>query len=68
MNLPIINKQDCSQTHVIIIKNDDKKKLPFNYNQIFYEESTQTEMFECSGQPIVQSVIEGFNGTILAYG
>ncbi len=51
--LALINKQECSQTHITVIKNEDKKKLPFNFNRIFYEDSTQIEMFEYSAKPIV---------------
>ena len=31
-------------------------------------QSTQKEVYDCAAKPIIDSVIEGFNGTIFAYG
>ena len=40
----------------------------FTFEQIFTPESTQEEVFEKSSKPIINNVLQGFNGTIIAYG
>lgn len=42
--------------------------LTFNFDHIFDSESSQLEVYEKAGEPIVKAVMEGFNGTVLAYG
>ena len=43
-------------------------KLKFNYDYVFDMSSTQHQIYETAALPIVESVLEGFNGTIFAYG
>ena len=45
---------------------NDKRK--FHFDHIFGPESTQAEVFELCGKNIVLDVINGYNGTIFAYG
>ena len=40
----------------------------FTYNQVFAENSTQTDVFNSIGLPVIDGVFQGFNGTIFAYG
>ncbi|XP_045478661.1 kinesin-like protein KIF6 [Harmonia axyridis] len=40
----------------------------FRYHKIFDQLSSQKEIFEMVAKPVVNSVINGFNGTIFAYG
>ena len=40
----------------------------FTFDKIFHPDSTQIEVFEHMGRPVVDDVIKGYNGTILAYG
>jgi len=40
----------------------------FTFDKVFDEESTTTQVYEAIGKPIVSSVVQGFNGTIFAYG
>jgi kinesin family protein 3/17 len=40
----------------------------FAYDRVFDEQSSQAEVFEQTCQPVVHSVLEGYNGTVLAYG
>ena len=40
----------------------------FSYDKIFTENSTQEEIFEISGKKVCDSALEGYNGTIFAYG
>eukprot|EP00906_Rhabdomonas_costata_P005169 RCo007756 len=40
----------------------------FTFDKVFPMDSTQDEVFELIGLPLVDSVVSGYNGTILAYG
>ena len=40
----------------------------FNYDQVFDEASNNGEIYELAVKPIVTSVMQGFNGTVFAYG
>lgn len=40
----------------------------FNFDQVFDMESNQKEVYDFGARPIIDSVLEGFNGTIFAYG
>lgn len=40
----------------------------FTYDYIFTSESTQEDVFTIAAKPIIEDVIQGFNGTIFAYG
>jgi|TARA_B110000908_G_scaffold15260_1_gene17410 kinesin family protein 3/17 len=45
-----------------------KKPKRFTFDATFGEESTQAGVYEEIGFPLVESVMEGYNGTIFAYG
>lgn len=40
----------------------------FTFDRVFPMNTTQVEIYESAALPIVESVLEGFNGTIFAYG
>ena len=40
----------------------------YYYDSVFGMESRQADIFNITARPIVDSVIEGYNGTIFAYG
>ena len=40
----------------------------FSFDRIFDMNSTQKEVYDAAAKPIIDSVLEGFNGTIFAYG
>jgi kinesin family protein 5 len=40
----------------------------FNFDRTFDFNCTQQEVYEHAAKPIIESVLEGFNGTIFAYG
>jgi len=42
--------------------------LSFTLDRVFNVDSTQEEVYEFSARPVIESVLEGFNGTVLAYG
>ena len=40
----------------------------YSFDRIFYPDATQAEVFESTGAPIIEAVLTGFNGAIIAYG
>ena len=42
--------------------------IKYNFDRVFDPNPTQREVYEESIVPIIESVLEGFNGTVLAYG
>ena len=40
----------------------------FNFDKVFDMESKQIDVYDFSARPIIDSVLDGFNGTIFAYG
>lgn len=40
----------------------------FTYDSVYGEDSTQRGVYDESAFPLVESVMQGFNGTIFAYG
>ena len=40
----------------------------FTFDAVFSERSTQRQIYDVCAAPVVQSVLEGYNGTIFAYG
>lgn len=43
-------------------------KNEFTYDHIFSADSTQIEIFQTVCIPIINGVLEGYNGTLFAYG
>ena len=41
---------------------------PFHYDQVFDSDAPQSFIYEQAVKPIVEGVMEGFNGTVFAYG
>ncbi len=61
-----------SHTVNVITSTEGDKKKPsfstFSFDRVFDSNSTQVQVYEYSAKSIVDSVLEGFNGTIFAYG
>ena len=47
---------------------NDSRDLNFNFDKVYGPESTQKEVYDYAARPIVDSVLQGFNGTVFAYG
>lgn len=75
---PINSKELELSTECCVSFNPDCKSLKmlaegtdlqdFTFDHVFNTESTQKEVYESAAMPIIQSVLDGFNGTVLAYG
>ena len=62
----IIDQIDTLRNTIIVRKENEKKSFSFDF--IFDHTATQKEIFCKVGKPVVGSVLEGYNGTIFAYG
>ena len=40
----------------------------YQYDTVFPENSSQFDVFEALGKPIIDQVLQGYNGTIISYG
>jgi len=47
---------------------DPYDRHTFNFDYVFDTSTDQKTTYEIAGKPLVESVLEGFNGTILTYG
>jgi hypothetical protein len=48
--------------------NFDRFKLLINIIRVFGIESSQTDIYNVVAKPVIESVMDGFNGTLIAYG
>lgn len=53
---------------VRVAAHETSAAVEFTFDQVFGDATPQLELFRTSVEPIVRSVMEGFNGTIFAYG
>eukprot|EP00741_Cyanophora_paradoxa_P010442 tig00000037_g10097.t1 len=44
------------------------EKHTFTFDRVFGESCTQEEVYEYAARPIVEDVLQGYNGTVFAYG
>ena len=58
------------ETNLISIHKDKSEgtKAKFYFDSLFHEDVTQEQVYEVAGRRVVNSVLNGFNGTIFAYG
>ena len=47
---------------------DSTTPLNFTFDRALKPETSQASVYDIAGKPIVESVLKGFNGTVLAYG
>ncbi|KAG4983386.1 hypothetical protein JHK87_028135 [Glycine soja] len=64
---PINNIDGGSMSLIIPSKNGKDGKKTFNFNKVFGPSSTQGEVFSDT-QPLIRSVLDGYNVCIFAYG
>lgn len=48
--------------------NSNATNHEFNFDHVFNQTNTQKDIYDMAAKPIIDSVLEGFNGTIFAYG
>ena len=42
--------------------------MNFNFDRVFDQNSKQVDVYDYTARSVVDSVLEGFNGTVFAYG
>ena len=57
---------DTENRSIVVKKDGDKKR--FNFNHLLNQDVTQEEVFDTVGQRVIDGVLNGYNGTIFAYG
>lgn len=62
----IIEELNTESSSISIKKDSDRKS--FSFDSIFDQNSSQKEVYLKVGKPVVDSVLSGYNSTILAYG
>ncbi|XP_312517.6 kinesin-like protein KIF3A [Anopheles gambiae] len=64
-------KVDKSNRSITVVKPNANSSEPpkvYYFDNVFGEDSTQIDLYVDTARPIVDKVLEGYNGTILAYG
>ena len=63
-------ESDKKLNQVILSKPKDPSEVPkaFSFDSVYDWNSSQRQVYDESAFPLVESVIEGYNGTIFAYG
>ena len=65
-SLNLCMKFESSST--VEIPNESSELLQFTFDKVFPPNSSQQEVYEQAALPIIESVMQGFNGTVFAYG
>lgn len=68
----VIVEMDISTNTVTVGPPDnassDHQTKSFSFDHVFNTQSAQADVYNAVARPIVQNVLEGYNGTIFAYG
>lgn len=66
----VIKVDKCNRCVTVYKPNANSSEPPkvYFFDNVFGEESTQIDLYVDTARPIVDKVLEGYNGTILAYG
>ncbi|XP_052865267.1 kinesin-like protein KIF3A [Anopheles cruzii] len=67
-NVIKVDKGNRSITVVKPSANSSEPPKVYYFDNVFGEDSTQIDLYVDTARPIVDKVLEGYNGTILAYG
>jgi len=58
----------CSSHFCSLLQVVSTLRNKYAFNHVFTPESTQSDVFEAIGKPMIDKVIQGYNASILAYG
>jgi hypothetical protein len=69
-NKKIVTMFEQEENGVVSVRHevDDEASKDFTFDKVFDEKTEQAELFEKTAYHIVGNVLEGYNGTIFAYG
>ncbi|XP_063724316.1 kinesin heavy chain-like [Symsagittifera roscoffensis] len=57
-----------NKNQINTVKNPKNPLKTFTFDDVYEPDSTQADVYETAAKPIVKDVLDGFNGTIFAYG
>ncbi|OMJ66260.1 hypothetical protein SteCoe_36958 [Stentor coeruleus] len=63
-----VNISDDNKNISLQSSTESGEPLKFNFDYVFRTTSQQRQVYEISAKPIVEAVMQGFNGTVFAYG
>ncbi|GHP09496.1 hypothetical protein PPROV_000823100 [Pycnococcus provasolii] len=52
----------------VVLRKSQWEADAYNFDSVFAETSSQARVYETLARPVVEGVLEGFNGTVMAYG
>ena len=61
-------KEGVIEIRNLLQNGDCEYSKTFAFDAVFSEESSQRHIYDVCAAPVVQSVLEGYNGTVFAYG
>ena len=62
-------KVDSRDNQIVLMKpEDESNQKSFTFDAVYDHDSLQQVVYDESAFPLVESVVEGYNGTIFAYG
>lgn len=64
----IIKMNESTNTVNLSKTPDDQEPKVFSFNSVYANNATQQFIYDDCARPIIDSVLEGYNGTIFAYG
>eukprot|EP00930_Biecheleria_cincta_P052986 TRINITY_DN3829_c0_g1_i1.p1 TRINITY_DN3829_c0_g1~~TRINITY_DN3829_c0_g1_i1.p1 ORF type:complete len:1300 (+),score=334.38 TRINITY_DN3829_c0_g1_i1:26-3901(+) len=59
---------EVSKDGTVILHADGSPPAPFAFDHVFGQDSTQVEVFDTLGMPLLDKAFEGYNATVFAYG
>ncbi|XP_078173426.1 armadillo/beta-catenin repeat family protein / kinesin motor family protein [Carex rostrata] len=57
-----------TETKKLRLKKNNWSSEMYKFDEVFTEGSSQRRVYEAVAKPVVESVLEGYNGTVMAYG
>jgi hypothetical protein len=67
-NRECVVKMSKERGEILIMKSTDQVPKMFTFDSVYDQDSRQDNLFEEAAYPIIENVLEGYNGTIFAYG
>lgn len=66
-NEPIVSASSSGRDQKILVTAGNESR-EFHFDQVFGPEASQADVYDSIGAPLVQHVLQGYNGSLLAYG
>lgn len=59
---------DRERGEILVLKSGEEGPKRFTFDSVYGDTALQKDIFDETAYPIINSVLEGYNGTIFAYG